>query len=50
MDDEVFVTALRALLKEIPVRFDRWDVVLECIDLAMNKRRENRASVVIGFV
>ena len=50
MDEDVFVTALRALVRELPARFDRWDTVLDCVDLAIAKRREPRASVVTGFV
>lgn len=50
MDEEVFVTALRVLIKDLPARFDRWDVVLDCLDFALSKRRESRSSVVVGFV
>ena len=50
MDDEVFVTSLRLLIKEIPTLFERWDVVLDCLDLSLCKRREGRSSVVLGFV
>jgi hypothetical protein len=50
MDEEVFVSALRALIKDLPARFDRWDVVLDCLDFALSKRRESRSSVVVGFV
>jgi hypothetical protein len=50
MDDEVFVTALRLLVKEIPIHFERWDIALDCLDLSLCKRRETRSSVVLGFV
>ena len=50
MDDEVFVTALRSLVKEIPINFDRWDIALECLDFCVCKRHEIRCSVVSGFV
>ena len=50
MDDEIFVTALRLLVKEIPIHFERWDVALDCLDLSLCKRREGRPTVVSGFV
>ena len=50
MDDEVFVSALRVLVKEIPNHFERWDVALDCLDLSLCKRRESRSNVVLGFV
>jgi hypothetical protein len=50
MDDEVFVTALRSIVKEIPINFERWDIALECLDYCVCKRHEIRCSVVSGFV
>lgn len=50
MDDEVFVTSLRILVKEIPIQFERWDVALDCLDLSLCKRREGKPTVVLGFV
>lgn len=50
IDDEVFVTALRSIVKEIPINFERWDITLECLDYCVCKRHEIRCSVVSGFV
>jgi hypothetical protein len=46
----IIITALRLLIKEIPIVFERWDVALDCLDLSLCKRREGRSSVVAGFV
>ena len=50
MDDEIFVTALRTLVKEIPILFERWDIALDCLDLCLCKRRELRPTVVSAFI
>lgn len=50
IDDEYLVIRLHALIKELPYSFDRWDVVLECIEMSLLHRREERNFVVVSFV
>ena len=50
VDDELFLASLRSLLTELSGDFERWDVVFECIELCLLKRREARAGLVVAFV
>ena len=50
MDDEPFVIALRNLMTSLPYEFDKWDKVLECVELCVLKHREERSVLVIGMV
>ena len=50
IDDDVFITALRVLIRELPSNFERWDIVLECLDFGILKRRENKIQIVNSFV
>lgn len=49
-DSEVFITAMLEVLQELFGDFPRWDIVIECIDLVLLKRRELRNNVVLAFV
>jgi hypothetical protein len=50
IDQDFFCEALRALVKEVPTGFVSWDGVLECVELCLMKRREERAHVVAALV
>jgi hypothetical protein len=50
IDDEVFALNLKQLMKDISPQYERWDIVLECIDLFLLKKREHRVSTIISFV
>mmetsp|Transcript_22673 Transcript_22673/g.31108 ORF Transcript_22673/g.31108 Transcript_22673/m.31108 type:complete len:572 (-) Transcript_22673:246-1961(-) len=51
IDDEVFIVSLKHLLNDLPsANFQHWDVLLDCLDMALLQRREERQHVVVGFV
>lgn len=50
LDDEVFVSGLEALMSELPSEFERWDVVLDCVDLCLIQRREVRKDRITALV
>ena len=50
IDDDSFVVGLRILLCDLPVQFEQWDVVFECIDMCLMKKRDVRNSLVLSFV
>ena len=50
IDDEVFLINLKNLIIEISHDFSRWDLILECVELSLIKKRETRNAVVIQFV
>ncbi len=50
IDEEVYLVKLRSLIRELPADFEKWDLVLECLDLCFLKKREERNSVVVSFV
>jgi hypothetical protein len=50
IDQDFFCEALRALVKEVPTGFVSWDGMLECVELCLMKRREERAHVVAALV
>jgi hypothetical protein len=50
IDDEPFVIALRNLMSELPGNFDKWDKVLECVELCVIKHREARSVLVVAMV
>lgn len=50
IDDEYFIQQLKLILKDLPFTFHRWDVVLDCIDLCMLKKREERTPIIISFI
>jgi hypothetical protein len=49
IDEEIYLTKLRGLIRELPADFARWDLVLECLDLSFLKKREERNHVVMSF-
>eukprot|EP01034_Spumella_vulgaris_P031797 gene31797-39279_t len=49
IDEEIYLTKLRGLIRELPADFSRWDLVLECLDLSFLKKREERNHVVMSF-
>lgn len=50
IDDEYILIQLHCLLRELPYSFDRWDAILECIDMCLLQKREERNYVVVSFV
>jgi hypothetical protein len=50
IDDDSFIVGLRILLCDLPVDFNQWDVVFECIDMCLMKKRDVRNSLVLSFV
>lgn len=50
IDDEPFVVALRNLMLDLPGNFDKWDKVLECVELCVIKHREARSVLVVAMV
>jgi hypothetical protein len=50
IDDEYFVNKLHAIMDELPLMFSRWDVVLDCIDLYLLQKREERTAKVSAMV
>jgi hypothetical protein len=49
-DREVFIISLQELLLDMYGEGDGWEAALECVDLLLVKRREDRNSVVLSFV
>jgi len=50
IDDEIFALNLKQLMKDLSPQYERWDIVLECIELFLLKKREHRVSTIISFV
>jgi hypothetical protein len=50
LDEEIFITHLKIVMKEIPTDFGRWDLILECINLCLIQKREARNSLVVSFI
>lgn len=50
IDHDFFTDTLRTLMRDLPASFGRWDTVLECLELCVLKRREERGNLVVGFV
>ena len=50
MDDESFVVGLRILLCDLPIDFPNWDVVFECVDMCLLRKRDVRNSLILSFV
>lgn len=49
LDGDIYLHKLRTLIRDLPAGFDRWDNVLECMDLCFLKKREERANIVLSF-
>lgn len=49
LDGDIYLHKLRTLIRDLPAGFDRWDSVLECMDLCFLKKREERANIVLSF-
>ena len=49
IDDEPFVSSLAGIIQELPI-FDRWDLVFECVDLCLVKKRETRKHYVMEIL
>jgi hypothetical protein len=50
IDEEVFVNGLLGLMADVSADFARWDLVLECVELCLMKKREVRNVLIISFV
>eukprot|EP01038_Epipyxis_sp_PR26KG_P014082 gene14082-18897_t len=50
IDEELFINKLTLLMNDIPLQFPRWDIILECLELCLIKKREERNFIVIRFV
>jgi hypothetical protein len=50
MDMDFFASALLQLLKELRPDFEKWDYVLECVDICMVRKREERTTPIVNFV
>eukprot|EP01041_Mallomonas_annulata_P008932 gene8932-18473_t len=49
-DEEIYIHALRQIIIELPMTFERWDIILECIELCLVKKTEARNAIVLAFV
>lgn len=50
MDDEIFIASLHQLMKELPSAFRQWDLLLECLELCLVEKREERQPVVSSLL
>ena len=50
IDDEVFITHLKLLLDDLPSYFPQWHLILECLDISLLQRREERSHVIHSFL
>lgn len=50
LDMDFFTSSLLQLLRELQSDFQRWDQVLECVDICMVRKREERTAPVVHFV
>lgn len=50
VDDTVFLTAIQSLLVNMPAAFTDWDVMFDCIELALLKRREVKNNTIVTIV
>ena len=50
IDHDYFTDMLQTLMRDLPANFGRWDTVLECLELCLLKRREERGGLVMSFI
>eukprot|EP00981_Chlorochromonas_danica_P008344 scaffold2135_cov154-Ochromonas_danica.AAC.5 len=50
MDDNVYLLHLQAVMREVPVTFQYWQQLLECIEMSLLKRRIESLEIVLTFV
>lgn len=49
LDGDIYLHKLRTLIRDLPAGFEKWDSVLECMDLCFLQKREERANIVLSF-
>lgn len=51
IDMDFFASSLLQLMRELScVSFERWDYVLECVDICMVRKREERSAPIVHFI
>ena len=50
IDVTFFANRLATLVYQLPAAFDRWDVVLECIEMCFGKRKDDRTAPIQAFI
>jgi uncharacterized membrane protein YgcG len=50
IDETVFTKSLLGLCLDLPAGFDRWDLVFQCVEMTLMRRRETSGETIDAFV